>query len=313
MKNFCAIVALILAIFIAGCGKSETETASAENFAALEDDTGRKVLLSEKPARIVVTSASFLEPLHELGAEIVGRPDSKTNMPDWAKNLASVGQVYQIDVERLLACKPDLVIINKGMNEKLINILDENKIPAFVAEMKTYDDVKRSLNNFAKITGNSAKAEEIVAQMDADISEIIAQIPHESKRVAILHGTAQGLSVQLEGSIAGCVVKMLGWENVAAGMTPLEKNPDTAPYSLETLAAQNPEIIFVTSMGNLDEIQKNIQTAIKSNDAWQTIGAVKNNQLYYLPQNLFLLSPELKYPDAVKFMAKLLYPEPFSD
>ncbi len=311
MKNIFTIVALILAIFLAGCGNSETETEtpSAENFAALNDDIGRKVELKEKPTRIVVTSASFLEPLHELGAEIVGRPDSKNNMPDWAKDLASVGQVYQIDVERLLACKPDLVILNKGMNEKLLNILDENKIPAFVAEMKTYDDVKRSLDNFARITDNSAKAEEIVAQMDADIQSIVENIPHEKKRVAILHSTAQGLSVQLEGSIAGNIVQMLGWENVAAGMTPLEKNPDTAPYSLETLAAQNPEIIFVTSMGNLADIQKNMELAIQSNDAWQAIGAIKNHQLYYLPQNLFLLSPELKYPAAVRFMAELIYPD----
>ena len=125
-------------------------------------------------------------------------------------------------------------------------------------------------------------------------------------RVAILHSTAQGLTVQLDGSIAGCVVKMFGWENVAAGMTPLENNPDAAPYSMETLAAQNPEIIFVTSMGNVNEIKANMEKSIAENSAWQTIGAIKNNRVYYLPQNLFLLSPGLRYPDAVKFIANLI-------
>ena len=133
-------------------------------------------------------------------------------------------------------------------------------------------------------------------------------MPKDKKRVAILHSTAQGLSVQLEGSIAGNIVKMFGWENVAAEMTPLEGNPDAAPYSLETLAEQNPEIIFVTSMGKIDEIKANMQQNIETNPAWQSIGAIKKNQLYYLPQDLFLLSPGLRYPEAVDTMAKLIYP-----
>ena len=89
-------------------------------------------------------------------------------------------------------------------------------------------------------------------------------------------------------------------------MTPLENNPDAAPYSMETLAAQNPEIIFVTSMGNIDDIKKNMEASFAENAAWQTIGAVKNNRVYYLPQDLFLLSPALRYPDAVKFIANLI-------
>lgn len=307
MKKIFAL-ALAVALIFTGCGGNSTAVTDSDSFAVIQDDAGREVTLAEKPARIAVTSASFLEPLHALNANIVGRPDSKNNTPDWAKNISSVGQVYQIDVERLLACQPDLVIVNKGMNERLLNVLAENKIPALVTEMKTYAEVQHTMRNFAQITGSIDTAEQLIDKMDDDIQDVIASIPHEKKRVAILHSTAQGLSVQLEGSIAGCIVEMLGWENVAAGMTPLENNPDAAPYSMETLAAQNPEIIFVTSMVNSDEIEKNMREAIETNDAWQAIGAVKNNQLYYLPQNLFLLSPGLNYPAAVEFIAKLIYP-----
>ena len=81
--------------------------------------------------------------------------------------------------------------------------------------------------------------------------------------------------------------------------TRLEKNPGAAPYSMETLADLNPEIIFITSMGNIDDIKANMQRTIESNDAWQSINAIKNNNVYYLPQDLFLLSPGLNYPQAV--------------
>ncbi len=306
LKNIFSVAVLIAAIFfITGCGAEKVESVPDKVFAIVEDDAGRKIYLKTKPERIAVTSASFLEPLHEVGGNIVGRPASKTNTPNWAKDIAEIGHVYQIDVEKLLACAPDLVILNKGMNEKLLDVLEQNQIPALVLDMKTYDDVKREVKIFSQVTGNTDKGDEIVNKMDAEIKNILDSTPHEKKRVAILHSTAQGLTVQLDGSIAGCVIKMFGWENVASGMTPLENNPDAAPYSMETLAAQNPEIIFVTSMGDIEKIKSNMEKAIAENDAWQTIGAIKNKQVYYLPQDLFLLSPGLHYPDAVKFVRDL--------
>ena len=307
MKKFFALIMIIAAnFFMTGCGADKVESVPDKIFAIVDDDIGRKIYVVKKPERIVVTSASFLEPLHAVGANIAGRPESKTNTPDWAKDIPSIGHVYQIDVEKLLACNPDLVILNKGMNEKLLDVLDANQIPAVVIDMKTYDDVKREIRTFAKLADNVSKGDEIINTMDAEINSIIDSAPKGKKRVAILHGTAQGLTVQLEGSIAGCVVKMFGMENVADGMTPLENNPDAAPYSLETLAAQNPEIIFVTSMGDIDKIKSAMQKSFSENDAWQAVDAVKNNRVYYLPQDLFLLSPGLRYPEAVKFIGDIL-------
>ena len=304
-------------LLFSGCGEEKNTppvaVEQAQTFATITDDAGRTVTLQQKPTRIVVTSASFLEPLNAVGGVIVGRPDSKNKMPDWAKDLPSVGAVYQIDMERLLSCAPDLVIINKGMNEKLLYVLEENKIPALVVELKTYDDVKRGLRTFATISGDTQAGDKIIRDMDADIQAIVERVPKNKFRVAILHSTAQGLTVQLDGSIAGSIVKMFGWENVASNMTPLEKNPDAAPYSMETLAEQNPEIIFVTSMGDLEEIKANMTKAIAENAAWQTIGAIKYNRLYFLPQDLFLLSPGLRYPDAFKTMAELIYPDKFKE
>lgn len=309
-----ALACLMLIGLLAGCGTQpgkDSSGGSGSAFAVLKDDAGRDVVLPGKPERIVVTSASFLEPLHEVGGSVVGRPDSRTKMPDYAKNAASVGQVYQIDVEKVLSCNPDLVIVNKGMNEKLVQTLESNNIPVAVVDMKSYEDVKGELRLFAQITGEKEQGEKIVSGMDSKIKEVQEKLPKEKHRVAILHSTNQGLSVQLEGSIAGSIAAMLGWENVASGMTPMEKNPDAAPYSLETLVEQNPEIIFVTSMGKIEEIKKNMQQTIEENPAWQTVPAIRANRIYYLPQDLFLLSPGIHYPEAVEMMASLVYPEVF--
>ena len=307
MKKFLSLAVLFTAIFfMTGCGGEKVKSVPDKIFASIVDDADRKVYIEKKPERIAVTSASFLEPLHEVGGNIVGRPDSKNNTPDWAKDIPSVGQVYQIDVEKLLSCTPDLVIVNKGMNEKLLGVLEQNNIPALVLDMKTYEDVKREVKIFSQLTENVGNGDEIIKRMDDEIKNIIDSTPKENLRVAILHSTAQGLTVQLDGSIAGNIVKMFGWKNVADGMTPLEDNPDAAPYSMETLAAQNPDIIFVTSMGNVDKIKSNMENSIAENSAWQVIDAVKHNRMYYLPQDLFLLSPGLRYPDAVQFISNII-------
>jgi iron complex transport system substrate-binding protein len=43
--------------------------------------------------------------------------------------------------------------------------------------------------------------------------------------------------------------------------------------------------------------------------AWQSIPAVRDKKVYYLPQELFLLSPGIHYPEAVAEMAKCVYPQ----
>ena len=304
-------VSMIMVLFLAGCGNENSagEKVSDKNFCTITDDSGREVILPQKPQRIAVTSVSFLEPLNAVGGEVIARPSSKTKVPDFAKSATEIGAVYQIDTEKLLACQPDLVIINKGMNEKLSAILEENKINFVIAEMKGYDSVKKNISMFAEITGQVDEGKKVVEKMDAEIKNITDKLPKEKKRVAILHSTAQGLSVQLDNSIAGNVLKILGWENVASEMQATKDGGDTAPYSLETLIEQNPEIIFVTSMGNIDEIKNNMEQMINENVAWQTIPAIKNNKIYYLPQDLFLFSPGIHYPEAVKYVAKLIYSE----
>ena len=318
MKSTWRFLTAIFCIFALaatlGCGGGgtppEQKKENAAAFATIKDDLGREVTLAKKPERIVVTSASFLEPLHAVGGDVVGRPDSKST-PDWAKDKTSIGRVYNVDLEKLLACAPDLVIANKGMNEKLLQPLEINKIPCVVVDMKNYEEVKNEVRIFSQITGEKEKGDALIASMDEKIKAVAERLPKKKLRVAILHSTAQGLSVQLDTSIAGSTAKMLGFENVASGMKALEGNPDAAPYSIETLVEQNPEIIFVTSMGKIDEVKRGMEETIALNPAWQTIPAVKNGKMFYLSQEHFLLSPGIEYPAAVEEMAKQVYPELF--
>lgn len=311
-KTIVLIISVMLAAVLAGCGaRKQTEAPAGDVFAEITDVNGRTVKLKKKPERIIVTSSSFLEPLHEVGGDVVARPDSKTNMPEYAKDKPSIGRTYNVDMEKLISYTPDLVIINKATNEKLIQPLEAAGIPVIVAKLKSYEDVKNGLRQFAVITGHPEKAEAFIADMDKRIEEIKNRLPQKELRVLILHSTSQGVSVQLDSSIAGSVANLLGFKNVASGMKAMEDKPDAAPYSIETAVEQNPDVIFVTSMGKVDEIRASMEQTMATNPAWQSIPAVRDKKVYYLSQEHFLLSPCIHYPEAVEEMARLIYPEGF--
>ncbi|MDY6296598.1 MAG: ABC transporter substrate-binding protein [Schwartzia succinivorans] len=311
-KTIVLIISIMLAAVLAGCGaRKQAEAPTGEIFAEITDVNGRTVKLKKKPERIIVTSSSFLEPLHEVGGDVVARPDSKTNMPEYAKDKPSIGRTYNVDMEKLISYTPDLVIINKATNEKLIQPLEAAGIPVIVAKLKSYEDVKNGLRQFAVITGHPEKAEAFIADMDKRIEEIKNRLPKKELRVLILHSTSQGVSVQLDSSIAGSVANILGFNNVASGMKAMEDKPDAAPYSIETAVEQNPDVIFVTSMGKVDEIRASMEQTMATNPAWQSIPAVRDKKVYYLSQEHFLLSPCIHYPEAVEEMARLIYPEGF--
>lgn len=303
-------IALIATIF-SGCG-SDKETAQNKGYVTITDDANRTVSLTKKPERIVALSTSFLEPLHDVDAKVIGCPSSKMGVPEYYKDLAKVGAVYEINIEKVVGLKPDLVIAMKGMNDKFVSTLESNNIPVIVLDMKSYEQVKRCLDIFAKITGEQDKAAAVIKKMDDQIAEVKAKLPQKSMKVAILHSTAQDVTVQLDGSIAGSVAKMLGFTNVAADVSTPDGNTESAPYSLEMLVKKNPDVIFITSMGDMKTIKAAMEKNVENNDAWKSLNAVKNKHVYYLPQHLFLLNPGMHYPQAAQIMAQKIYPDLFT-
>lgn len=309
-----ALIVLFCSTILIGCSSDTKDNANSESssgYLTITDDADRQVTLDKKPERIIPLSASFLEPLHAVDASIAARVSAKAGIPEQDKNLPEVGNVYNISIERVIEQQPDLVIAYKGMNDKFVSTFEDNGIPVIVLEMRTYEQVKHTVDIFGQITGNKDKATALINDMDKKIADVKAKMPNESKRIAILHSTAQSVTVQLEGSIAGSVSNILGFTNVAAGTTPLEDNPTAAPYSLETLVQENPDIIFVTSMGKMETIKKSMMDNVENNPAWQSLPAVKAEKVYFLPQEMFLLSPGIHYPEAVETMAKLVYPDKF--
>lgn len=306
---FCLFVVLL-----SGCaGKNQAvplQDKIMTSYLTIHDDAQRVILLEKKPERIVVLSSSFLELLYAVDGQAVGRPSSRTaDIPTKAKELPEVGFVYNVNLEKVIALQPDLVIGFQGIHEKLVPLLASSKIPVVLLKMKSYDDVINKTKLFGEITGNKTKAAERITAMDERVKAISEKLPVASKKVAILHATAKSVTLELESSIAGDIAKMLKIRNVAAGSKPLDSDMDSTPYSLEKLVEQDPDVILVVTMGQSGEIENRLKADVESNPAWSTLRAVKEKKVLFLPPELFLLHPGVQIADAVEYMAKAVYPE----
>lgn len=317
--GFRFIVMIIMVVLLAaGCGLQSKQAATggeaSAGYLTIKDDAGRDVVLQHKPEKIVVLSPSFLELLYAVDGKAAGRPNSnaKTPLPQQAQDIPEVGFVYNINIEKVVSLQPDLVIAMQGMHDKLIPLLESNHIPVIVLKYKTYDDIFAKITLFGDIVGTREKAQALTQNINDRLKLITDKLPNQTTKIAILHATAKGVSVELENSIAGNTARLLRLQNVAAGNKPIDSGADTTPYSLEKLAESDPDILFVVTMGNAAEIEKTMREDVEANPAWSTLRAVRNKKVIFLPSDLFLLNPGLRIADTAEYMAKLVYPEVYA-
>lgn len=313
-KRIAGACLCVAALALAGCGGGEKKQAvdTSKAYLSLKDAAGRQVVLAQKPERIVSLSPSYLGMIEAVGGKIVGRATSKVGtIPESMKNVPEIGFVFNINMESLVALRPDLVLAGRNQHEKFVPLLESNKINVIEFDAKTYDEVKATVKTLGDVYGNPEKAKAENALLDKEIEGIKAKLPKEKKRIVIMHATASSVTVEGSRSIAGCVSDILGFENVAAAA--LKGKSDKTPYSMESLVGQNPDLIFITSMGKAEEIENRLRKDFKKNPAWNSLAAVQQGKVYVLPERLFLINPGLRYPEAVKYMAKQVYPEVFKD
>lgn len=282
----------------------------------IKDMMGNEVTLQEKPKKIAASSSTFLGSLYAVGGESIctANLSGGSPAPKEAENLPTIGKVYNPDVEKLISLKPDLVIAQFGIQNKLVPTLKESNIPVLVLQMKTYDEVLENLKIMGRIVGNEDKAEAIIDNMNKEKNSIVKKLPKESKKIVILYATSNDISVKLENSIAGNVAEILKLNNIASGKKPEKMGDEAIPFSIEEIVKEDPDVILVTSMVKSDEMAKEvIEKQLGSDPVWKNLKAVKDNKIVYLPQKYFLYNAGENFVDGIEFMAKGVYPEIYGE
>ena len=339
-KILMLMIMIILSISIIGCknttevgGLSNTKTAKKVEEGELpitvegdgyplkvNDYLKKTVTLENKAQKAAVLSGTPLNIWYSLGGKSICTSDISENLkliPEYREEilkLPTIGPVYSINMESVIAEKPDLIIAQVGTQGTQAKKLNDMGFDVINTHIRGYEDVISTYKAFGKILEEEEKAEDIIKGLKEKKNDIQSKLPEEGKSVVILYITSNALSVKLDNSIAGDVAKLLEIKNIASDLPPDNIGSENTPLDIEYIVGKNPDYVLVTSMISDNELAKeSMEKEFRDNPVWKGVNAISEGNVIYLPQEYFLYNAGPYYGEAIEFMARSIYPEIYGE
>lgn len=216
-------------------------TVNALAAVSVKDDLGRTVSLSGPAKRVISLAPHATELIYHVGAgsQLVA-VTSYSDYPAEAKKLPIVGDFRQIDLERVLAMKPDLVVVWHGGNpQKQLERLKKAGIPVFYSDPRHLKDIPDNMVKLGILTGHEASARKKAGQWTAGMNRLKKQYG-KRQAVRVFYQVSASPIFTLNGShIVNEAITLCGGKNVFADLSIIAPN-----VSVESVIAKNPEVII---------------------------------------------------------------------
>ena len=213
------------------------------------DDAHHTVQLPAPAQRIVSLAPHTTELLFAAGAggKLVGVSDY-SDYPEAAKHIPSVGSSIAMDIERIVALKPDLVVFwGSGNSPAQIAKLRAAGIAVFESEPREFADIAASLERLGTLAGTQTAAQGAAAAFRTRLAQLqkqYSQRPPVKVFYEIWHSPLMTLNDQ---HLTSKVIQLCGGENVFGKLTQLAPTVNT-----EAVLQAGPEAIFTGSGGKED-------------------------------------------------------------
>ena len=243
----------------------------------LADDSGRTVTLAQPAKRIITLAPHIVELLYAAGAgdRIVGAVEY-SYFPEAAKSIPRIGDSAQLDLERIVAMKPDLIIVwQHGNAQRQLDRLLSLGVPVYYNEPRSLDDIARSIEQFGKLAGSEVVAQPAASEFLRREAELRARYWRLAS-VKVFYQIWDKPLMTVNGEhIISDMMRLCGGENVFAGLK--QRVP---VISTEAVLTANPEAISgasaeVGATGKLDNWKK-----------WPSLLAVSRNNLFVIDGDL---------------------------
>ncbi|MBF0224982.1 MAG: cobalamin-binding protein [Desulfobacterales bacterium] len=292
MKNFFLTVIFIFLICI-----PDNLLASREFI----DQAGRKVIVPDKPERVIALAPSITEIIFAIGEQHRLKGVTKfSDYPSDAARLPKVGSYVQLDIERIIALKPDLCIgIKDGNPIETVTRLESFKIPVYAVDPKNLQGVLDTVNDISILLNAEEKGSHIVNDMKSRINAVkkLSNTVSYRPKVFFQIGVSPIVSIGTDSFLHELIITA-GGQNVSEGKIPYPR------FTVEQIIALEPDIIIITSMerGGLFEKAK------EEWSYWKSIPAVKNNKIYVVDSNLFD-RPTPRVLSGIELLFSIIHPE----
>jgi iron complex transport system substrate-binding protein len=211
---------------------------------AVTDDSGQRVELAQAAQRIVSLAPHLTEQLFAIGAgdRIVGTTEF-SDFPEAARALPRVARAHSVDLERVAAARPDLILIwGSGFPPATVDAVRRLGVPVFVSEPAQLADIASSLERLGALTGRSGTAAaDAFRQRLADLRERY----RGRREVRVFYQVWSEPLMTLGGRhVVSEAIALCGGRNVFAQLAPI------APHvSTEAVLAADPEVIATAEPG----------------------------------------------------------------
>jgi iron complex transport system substrate-binding protein len=269
----------------------------------LMDQTGRRVMLPQKPTRIVsVTLATdeillaLVGPPRLLGVTYLAVDERVSNMPQEA---AAIPHKVRADPEQIISLQPDLVFVASFLRGEFIRLLQAAGLVLF--QFQEYDsiaEIQQNIRLIGEVVGEEARAEALVAAMQARLQALAEQLRPISERPRVLYWGSHGYTAGRMTSMDDLITHA-GGENLAATYGII----GSANLSAEQVLAMNPQVIVSSS---LDQGAPRGLPAALMHPALQGTDAVQHGRVYTVSSR-YLVTISQFIVDGVEAFARMLH------
>jgi iron complex transport system substrate-binding protein len=302
--NKLRFVLLFALVFVCVQGCTNTRNSNSTTTAARRtviDDSGRSVSLAPQIVRVVSLAPNLTEIVFAIGAgnRLVGRT-SYCDFPPEAKAVAEVGDTLHPSLERIVALKPQLVLVSTASQlEVFTKQLQEHDIAVFVTDPHDLDGVFRSIQQIGEIVGASDKAKQVVDALKARVASVEEKVKGRTPVRVFYQLSAEPLYTAGKDSFVNDLLRRAGAISVTADV------PGAWPkFSAEAALATKPEAIILPTGGSMGDNNKIVADALKRSPA------VLAGRVYKINDD-HLVRPGPRAVDGLEETARALHPEAF--
>ena len=243
MKTSFHFLSLLLIFLLASCGGPQRQASTTDT---VTDDYGRTVVVPAHPQRVVSLSPAVTEIMFALGADdiLVGRTDF-CEYPDEASQIPSIGGISNLNIEKILSLKPDLVISGSMVGKKATDQMDQMGTPMVcVIEKPNFEALYDNIEAIGRLVGKEHEADSLVESLKWKVERLLADTSLSalnSQLSSCYYVVGFGPSGNFTAggnTFINDIIRMAGGRNIAEGM-------EGWSYSLEALMKEDPDYIIV--------------------------------------------------------------------
>ncbi|WP_048305919.1 cobalamin-binding protein [Halomonas sp. PR-M31] len=241
------------------------------------DDADRQVCLPTPAARIAALSPGATELVYAAGAgnKVVAVVDY-SNYPPAAQDVPSLGSHTRIDVERLVALHPTLVIgWVTGNPPEQLETIEALGIPVFYVEPRSFEGVASAIERLGTLAGTADEANREARRFREGMAEIRKRYAHRAPVRVFYQVWDKPLMTINDTHLIGKVLTVCGGVNVFGDLERLVPRIGDA-----SVLAADPEAILAGGMG-------------EENRDWLTHWAQYPDLTAVTRDNLFFVPPSL--------------------